>query len=402
MHLKKITLVSFQFPPQIGGLSNYADEVAKCLQKNKLLNFVLAPNHNTKESKNKINYITSSKFRDYRLAHNNRIKNSSLLIKKLGSIFFHVQTILLGLTWGIRFKLNRDKIIITSCYLKNEMLFINSVRILKVKYKIVLHGLDIINNKNVNSKLFRKILENSSEIILNSNQTKELLLNEFKTIKTPTTVLHPIIDIHSIESIHYKNEIDLEIKFNLKLKNKTIIFSISNLVKRKGIDLLIKSYNIFEKTHPNSILIIAGEGPEKKKLQLLVNKFGLQEKIKLLGYISDVEKFSFMKQSKFFVLPSRSLDKNDFEGFGIVFSEASYMKNIVIGGDHGGVKESIIDGKTGYRLNFENPESVSNLAKLLISKINDNDSVNKLLSNSKNYVTDNFSQFELSKLTQNF
>ena len=62
--------------------------------------------------------------------------------------------------------------------------------------------------------------------------------------------------------------------------------------------------------------------------------------------------------------------KSDIEGFGIVFLEANYFKLPAIGTRSGGVKEAIIDGKTGYLIS---PNDVNELIEKILYLYNNPD-----------------------------
>ncbi len=78
-----------------------------------------------------------------------------------------------------------------------------------------------------------------------------------------------------------------------------------------------------------------------------------------LGDISHQEKYELLKTRIFFLFPNHSAGNNDFEGFGISCIEASFFGNVIIAGNHGGVKEAVLDGETGFLFDFDDPASIS-------------------------------------------
>jgi glycosyltransferase involved in cell wall biosynthesis len=88
------------------------------------------------------------------------------------------------------------------------------------------------------------------------------------------------------------------------------------LVKRKGIYDLIKIWKLVTYRYPNSKLAIVGDGPEYTSLFNKLKGINLVENIKLMGFISDQDKFLIMKSSKVFIFPSYE------EGWGIAVAEA--------------------------------------------------------------------------------
>jgi glycosyltransferase involved in cell wall biosynthesis len=88
------------------------------------------------------------------------------------------------------------------------------------------------------------------------------------------------------------------------------------LVKRKGIYDLIKIWQLVTCRYPNSKLVIVGDGPEYTSLSNKLKEMNLEENIKLMGFISERDKYLIMKGSKVFIFPSYE------EGWGIAVAEA--------------------------------------------------------------------------------
>ena len=74
------------------------------------------------------------------------------------------------------------------------------------------------------------------------------------------------------------------------------------------------------------------------------------------------------------------------------------MNNIVIGGDHGGVKESIEQGINGLRLNFDNENSYVTLAKLIEHFVISKSERNKIYKMGKERVLNNFTKMSKHKI----
>ena len=66
--------------------------------------------------------------------------------------------------------------------------------------------------------------------------------------------------------------------------------------------------------------------------------------------------------SKFFCLFSKEINR-EFEGFGIVFLEAMYTKNIIFSTKHGGIQDIIQDGKNGYLFNIHSQDILEKIIK---------------------------------------
>ncbi len=128
---------------------------------------------------------------------------------------------------------------------------------------------------------------------------------------------------------------------NNKSKDKFVIGNVSRLTKEKGQEYLIKAMPYVLKEIPNAEILIIGEGPDRKHFQNLISELNLNTKVKLLGFVRDVDEF--YQRMDLFVFPSVW----DLEGFGLVIIEAMSHKIPVIASNIGPVPEIVIDDKTG-------------------------------------------------------
>jgi colanic acid/amylovoran biosynthesis glycosyltransferase len=87
---------------------------------------------------------------------------------------------------------------------------------------------------------------------------------------------------------------------------------------------------------------IAGEGPERQRLESLVEQTGLQSRIRLLGNVPKQHMDALYERADVVVLTSRS------EGIPLVLMEAMARGKIVLAPAITGIPELVIHGKTGF------------------------------------------------------
>jgi glycosyltransferase involved in cell wall biosynthesis len=75
-------------------------------------------------------------------------------------------------------------------------------------------------------------------------------------------------------------------------------------VGQKGIDLLLEAY-AKAAAKINYPLVLAGMGPDEKKVKELIKQYSLQNKVRLIGPTYGKKKFKVLAESLFVVLPSR-------------------------------------------------------------------------------------------------
>lgn len=125
------------------------------------------------------------------------------------------------------------------------------------------------------------------------------------------------------------------------IKSKNIVY-IGRIEKRKGVKYLIDAFATLAKNDNDINLIIAGEGPLRKKLELYVLNFKIP-RVTFLGHISDTEKLSLLNNADLFCSPALY-----GESFGIVLLEAMAMKAVIVAGNN-----------SGYRYVMQNQGAIS-------------------------------------------
>jgi glycosyltransferase involved in cell wall biosynthesis len=138
------------------------------------------------------------------------------------------------------------------------------------------------------------------------------------------------------------------------------ILSACRLVPRKDITTLIKAVKVVRKNNKNVKLLIAGDGPDRPRLEVEVKKAGLKNAVKFCGFVSDKELQALYKRAGIFVLPAKyDAAGRDIEGFGISLVEAMSSGRPVIGANVGGIP-SAIKKEWGY---LYEPEDWKGLAE---------------------------------------
>jgi len=158
----------------------------------------------------------------------------------------------------------------------------------------------------------------------------------------------------------------LEIPNNVKM-----IFSLGNLVERKGFHYLIDAMSLIIRERDDVLCYIGGEGPFRNALQSKINKLNLQNHVKLLGFVSDEELSYWMNAADLFVLPSLS------EGNPTVMFEALGVGLPFVGTKVGGVPEIIISEDYGLLCEPANPKDLAEKILIALEKEWDREKIRK-------------------------
>jgi len=132
------------------------------------------------------------------------------------------------------------------------------------------------------------------------------------------------------------NGIDLE-KYRKstarKKKGPKTLLYIGRLEGRKGVKYLLQAYQLLTQEIDDVQLIIAGDGPDREKLELLAEDLKLPN-VTFLGYISEELKLKLLAEADIYCSPAIY-----GESFGIVLLEAMATDTVIVAGNNSGYSD---------------------------------------------------------------
>ncbi len=178
-------------------------------------------------------------------------------------------------------------------------------------------------------------------------------------------------------------------------KGKIPRFSyLGRLKPYKNIDTAIKAFDLVLRKYPEAQLDIVGEGESMKYLRDLVVQLGIQTNVTFHGKVSEEMKASFLAKSWAMLQPSM------MEGWGITVIEANACGTPVIASHVNGLKDSVLDRKTGILVN---PKKVEEFAEAMIALIENPKYLQQMnghaLSWSRNFTWDKSAEMFYSLIT---
>ncbi|MFX0141326.1 MAG: glycosyltransferase family 4 protein [Candidatus Hodarchaeota archaeon] len=158
-----------------------------------------------------------------------------------------------------------------------------------------------------------------------------LFANEVITINVPikNTFKHRSIPHKNITIVmNTVDELIVPAKSKQQKKDFNIVYH-GTLGEIYGVDIAIKALKEFFKVNKEFKFYIFGDGPEKEYLDLLINKFGLDNHIFLMGFLPFEEMMKYLENMTIGVLPTRKDVFSDLS-FSNKLAEYIYMKIPVI------------------------------------------------------------------------
>mgnify|MGYP003143820118 CR=1 FL=1 len=190
----------------------------------------------------------------------------------------------------------------------------------------------------------------------------EALADFIKTYKYPTEraeVIRRGIPIKGVNRMELSNNL----RKNLSLKNSDkIVIHIGNFSPEKNHEFLINIFSDLKETQPHIKLICVGSGILFEEIKGLIKLLDLRETVFLLGFRQDIPEL--LAASDCIVLTSK------VEGVPGVILEAGTQKIPAVATNVGGVKEALIDGKTGFLIDgFDRTKFKNKLVELMTDDI---------------------------------
>ena len=259
---------------------------------------------------------------------------------------------------------------------------------IKLKIPLITSVHSRLRKQNIFKNYYNSVLIRGNYIIAISKHIQKSITNVYPEAESKVKVIYRGVD----QNLFNKSKIPVSRMVN-QLKRmeiqdeKPVILMASRPKLWKGQLILIEALSKVKQDF-QCILIGAGDGKQafQKKLINLINKFNLGGKIKLTPSTSDIQAAFMM--GDIIVMPSI-----DPEPFGRIIVEGQSLEKIVIGFNHGGTSETIIDGETGF---LAKPLSVSSLAEKIEIALNLDDNKRKNITKlAKKNVERNFSHVKM-------
>ncbi len=177
----------------------------------------------------------------------------------------------------------------------------------------------------------------------------------------PMVEIPPGVDLDRFRPLSADERTSARAEFGLP-PDGPLVVSVSRLVPRKGMDVLIDAAVRLRTDVPDLTVAIAGRGRDSDRLANRIAEHGAP--VRLLGAVSDAGLPSLIGAADVFAMLCRNRWLGlEQEGFGIVFLEAAAAGVPQVAGASGGADEAVADGETG--LVVRRPTDVGTVARAI-------------------------------------
>ncbi|HKH06038.1 MAG TPA: glycosyltransferase family 4 protein [Acidimicrobiales bacterium] len=235
-------------------------------------------------------------------------------------------------------------------------------------YGLVLHGAEVTVPGHLpgSQRLLAHVLRGASEIVA-AGGYPAAEAERAAGRQLPITVVPPGIDPDRFRPLDDERRAKARTRFDIP-EDARLVVSLSRLVPRKGMDVLIEAAALLAGDRPDLVLAIGGSGRDRSRLDELVARTGAPAR--LLGRVPDADLPDLYGCADVFAMLCRNRWAGlEQEGFGIVFVEAAACAVPAVAGASGGAAEAVDHGRTGVVV--PRPTDVASVAGALAGLLDD-------------------------------
>jgi glycosyltransferase involved in cell wall biosynthesis len=305
-------------------------------------------------------------------------------LRQSPSLWFQVPLFLCSMFFNAALLIRRERInLIHAHWVLPQGLVARALQSwLKVPVVLTVHGGDAFAFRgSIGRTLKRLALRNVDACTANSSATQK----EIRKCD-PARDIRIIPMGVDVDSFHPKN-FEQNLRTELQIEGEMILF-VGRLVEKKGVRELLNAMPSVIRAFPKAVLVVIGEGIERKELEGLAQSLGIQPSVRFLGRIANEDLPKYYAAAHVFVGPSIVDKFGDTEGLGIVFLEAAASQVAMIGTSVGGISDVLIDQITGTQVSPNDPDQLAREINRLLRSPELRDSLGL---KARHHVVENFS-----------
>ena len=241
---------------------------------------------------------------------------------------------------------------------------------LGLPYAVLLHGAEVAipGRLPASRELLAHVLRRSSLVVSAGGYPAAEAARALRGRGMPSVVeIPPGVDLDRFRPLSPSERSEARRDLGLPIDGPLVV-SVSRLVPRKGMDVLVDAAVLLRADLPDLTVAIAGRGRDSDRLAGRIAEHGAP--VRLLGGVADADLPRLVGAADVFAMLCRNRWLGlEQEGFGIVFLEAAAAGVPQVAGASGGAGEAVADGVTG--LVVRRPTDVRSIAAALARLLGD-------------------------------
>ena len=336
--VKRILLVTSEFPPQPGGIGNHAYHLAKYLRLSHFQVDVITDQRSEMGDEEE-SFDSVLSFKVYRVPKTKlRIW---MYLKRLQLVIKHVKTAQTVIASG---KFSLWVVAFASLFFKRQ-------------YLAVIHGTEVNFKNRILKGTVASSLKRFTTVIAVSHYTKSLV----DPLHLKTVLVIP----NGIDGSAWETETASQTA--LALQGQPKLITIGNVTERKGQLNLIKMLPELIKTFPKLHYHCVGIPTEAERFLTLAKALKVDTYVTFHGRVDQEHLQQVLSASDVFVMLSRATTTGDVEGFGIAILEANALGVPAIGAKGSGIEDAIQQGVTGFLIDPNDAQAFETALKQLLA-----------------------------------
>jgi glycosyltransferase involved in cell wall biosynthesis len=191
--------------------------------------------------------------------------------------------------------------------------------------------------------LLRDNLKIAKHIICVSEIARDHLMKTWQVPADKLVVLPNAVDVQ-----RFKPDPDLRVqtRASLQLTDCPLVIFVGNFYRWHDVSILLKAFAVVLRTHPESRLLLVGDGVEREKMMRLSRDLMMEHAVIFTGYVSHAEVARYMNAADIAVVPVPKMDREMWlspmklfeymaSGKAIVATALGQVNDVIRDGDNG-------------------------------------------------------------------
>lgn len=264
-----------------------------------------------------------------------------------------------------------------------------------VRVLVIAHGGDVMPVSRIR-RVFKKVLFRTTDLVTPVSEYTETLFSCLVGRKaTDNSKILTIPNGVDLGKLYAQTVSRAAMRMSLGIESdEFVILSICNLVKRKGVEVLIRAIHLLLQKGMRIRHLVIGSGPELHNLTALANAHGDGRSFIFIPSVRERELGGYYDMCDLFsMISTTDWGAGQTEGFGMTYAEAMAMGRPVIGGASCGASTPVKHGFNGFLVNPLSCSVVEDVSIALEKFVLDSEYYTEMSRNARWYI-ENFLTWE--------